>query len=163
VRRTPLVLLLLAAVVVVAVAVVASRRPPVVGGPPGRGDPAFAARRAGEGAGVVALLVTLVAPDGVEVARARLDGDRAEVAAGGLGGVQQAGRLTSGGATVEVPPVDRVRLLAPLAERPARWEGGHLRLEGSPPARAWLDGRGQLARLEVDLGAGRLLVVSPVG
>ena len=124
-------------------------------------EPVDAARRAHELALVAPLLVTLVSSGGTVVARARLDGGRVEVAVGGLSGVQEGDRLHALGATVDVPAAGPAELLAPLVERPARWEGRHLRLDGSPPAQAWLDLVGGLARLEIDLGAGGLLVVTP--
>lgn len=124
-------------------------------------DPQAAARRAGALAAAGPLLVTLAAPGGVEVARARLEGDRATITAGDLTGVQQGDRLDVLGTAVQMPATDPGRLLAPLTERPARWEGHHLRLDGAPPARAWLDGSGRLARLEVDLDGGGQMVVAP--
>ena len=125
-------------------------------------DPRHAARRAHELALAAPLVLTLVAGDGREVARAVVgDGAGAvELAAAGLTGVQEGDRLHALGTTVEAPALDRARLLAPLVDRPSRWEGRHLRLEGSPPAQAWLDLDGRLARLELDLGGG-LLVVTP--
>lgn len=124
-------------------------------------EPVHAARRAHGLALASPLVVTLVTSGGTVVARARLDGGRVEVAAA-LSGVQEGDRLHALGTTVAVPAASPAELLAPLAERPARWEGRHLRLEGSPPAQAWLDDRGGLVSLEIDLGGGSLLVVTPV-
>ncbi len=160
-RRTALlvvVMVVLAVAVVVALGPV-GRHGPAQHGPPV--DPVQAARRAHELALVTPLLVTLVTSEGSEIARARVDGDRTEVAAAGLRGVQEGDRLHALGTTVDVPAAEPAWLLAPLVERPARWEGRHLRLDGSPPAQAWLDVRGGLARLEIDLGAASLLVVTP--
>lgn len=125
-------------------------------------DPGVAARRARDLALVGPLLVTLVA-GGQEVARARVLGNRAEVAAVGLTGIQEGGRLDALGTSVEVAAADLHVLLGPLVDRPARWEGRHLLLDGDPPARAWLDDDGRLNRLEVDLAPGGLLVVTPAG
>ncbi len=123
-------------------------------------DPVVAARRARELALAEPLLVTLVS-GGQEVARARIDGDRAEVAAAGLTGVQAGRWLQVLGTTVEVAAPDPDVLLGPLVNRSVRWEGRHLRLDGSPPAQAWIDGAGHLSRLEVDLGEGGVLLVAP--
>ncbi|MEO5680719.1 MAG: hypothetical protein ABIS47_13740 [Acidimicrobiales bacterium] len=155
-RRTALVLPLMA--MAVATGAVLHRGP--APGHPGV-DPGPAARRAGDLAAAGPLLVTLADAGGVEVARARLEGDRAAITAGDLTGGQQGDRLDVLGTAVQVPASDPRRLLAPLTERPARWEGHHLRLDGAPPARAWLDGTGRLARLEVDLDGGGQLVVAP--
>ena len=123
-------------------------------------DPGVAARRARDLALGSPLLVTLVV-SGAEVARARVVGDRAEVAVGGLTGVQEGNRLSALGTSVEVAALDPVILLAPLVERSPRWEGGHLRLDGEPPAQAWLDPEGRLVSLEVELGGGGRMVVAP--
>jgi len=158
--------LLMSLVAIAALAVgviVASERANERARPPHREpsiDPVLAARRAGDAASAGPLLVVLLTSDGAEVARARLDGTRAELSTSGLAGVQEENRLSSLGATVEAPAPSVSSLLAPLA-RPARWEGRHLRLDGSPPARAWLNGGGGLARLEIEVGAGGLLVVTP--
>ena len=127
-----------------------------------RPDAGHAARRAHDLALAEPLVLTLVTGDGHEVARAVVADGRVELAAAGLTGVQEGDRLHALGTTAEAPAVDRARLLAPLVERPSRWEGRHLRLDGSPPAQAWLDADGRLARLELDLGGGRL-VVTPAG
>lgn len=124
------------------------------------GDPRVVARRARELARAEPLLVTLVS-GGHEVARARIERDRAEVAAAGLTGLQEGRWLQVLGTTVEVAAPDPDVLLGPLVNRPVRWEGRHLRLVGGPPAQAWIDGAGHLSRLEVDLGGGGLLVVTP--
>jgi hypothetical protein len=123
-------------------------------------DPEVAAVRARDLALGSPLVVTLVV-GGAEVARAQVVGDRADLAVGGLAGVQEGDRLTALGTTVEVGAFDPVVLLAPLVERSARWEGGHLRLEGEPPAQAWLDPDGRLVSLEVELGGGGRMVVAP--
>lgn len=123
-----------------------------------RADPRHAARQAHDLALAQPLVLTLVTGDGHEVARAVVGDRRVELAAAGLSGVQEGDRLSALGTTVEAPAVDRARLLAPLVDRPARWEGRHLRLDGSPPAQAWLDVEGRLARLELDLGGSRLVV-----
>ena len=88
-------------------------------------------------------------------------GDRAEVAVGGLAGVQEGSWLSALDTTVEVGAFDPVVLLAPLVERPARWDSGHLRLVGEPAALAWLDLDGRLVSLEVELGGGGRMVVAP--
>ncbi len=98
---------------------------------------------------------------GAEVARAQVVGNRAEVAVSGLTGVQEGDRLSALGTSVEVAALDPVVLLAPLVERSPRWEGGHLRLDGEPPAQAWLDPDGRLVSLEVELGGGGRMVVAP--
>jgi len=159
VRRNVL-LVALAVVAALVVGILAERGS---GGAPRGPDvaPVLAARRARDAAAAEPLIVTLVAFDGAEVARARLDGARAELSAGGLTGVQEGNRLYGSGVTVEVPAPDAARLLAPLVDRPARWEGRHLRLDGRPAARAWLDAQGRLARLEMELDGGGLLVVTP--
>ncbi len=123
-------------------------------------DPGVAARWARDLALGSPLLVTLVVGN-AEVARAQFVGDRAEVAVGGLTGVQEGNRLSVLGTTLEVGAFDPVVLLAPLVERSAWWEGGHLRLDGEPPARAWLDPDGRLVSLEVELGGGGRMVVAP--
>jgi len=123
-------------------------------------DPGVAARRARDLALGSPLLVTLVA-GGAEVARARIEGSRVEVAVGGLAGVQEGSRLSALGTSVEVAALDPVILLAPLVERSPRWEGGHLRLDGEPPAQAWLDPDGRLVSMEVELGGGGRMVVAP--
>jgi len=123
-------------------------------------DPGVAARRARDLALGSPLLVTLVV-GGAEVARARVEGDRAEVAVGGLTGVQGGNRLSVLGTSVEVAALDPVVLLAPMVERSARWEGGHLRMDGEPPAQAWVDPDGRLVSLEVELGGGGRMVVAP--
>ena len=127
-----------------------------------RPDAGHAARRAHHLALAEPLVLTLVTGDGQEVARAVVGDGPVELAAAGLTGVQEGDRLHALGTTVDVPAADRARLLAPLVDRPARWEGRHLRLDGSPPARAWLAADGRLARLELALGGG-LLVVAPAG
>jgi len=82
-------------------------------------------------------------------------------AVGGLAGVQEGSRLSALDTTVEVGAFDPVVLLAPLVERSARWEGGHLRMDGEPPAQAWVDPDGRLVSLEVELGGGGRMVVAP--
>lgn len=159
-RRTALLVLVVALCALAVAKVESSGREGRARPRPGR-HPVDAARRAHELALAMPLVVTLVTSDGIEVARARVHEGRAEVAAGGLTGVQDGGRLHSLGTSVDVPAADPAELLAPLVDRPARWERRHLRLEGSPPARAWLDGSGGLARLEIDLGSESLLVVTP--
>jgi len=126
-------------------------------------DPVLAARRARDGAVASPLIATLVTGQGTPVARARIDRTRSELAAGGIQAVQEGERLHALGRAVDVAAPDPVSLLRPLVDRPARWEGRHLRLDGDPAARAWLDARGRLARLEIDLGGGSLLVVTPAG
>lgn len=123
-------------------------------------DPGEAARRARDLALGSPLLVTLVF-GGAEVARAQVVGHRADVTVGGLAGAQEGDRLSALGTTVPVGAFSPVVLLAPLVERLARWEGGHLRLEGEPPTQAWLDPGGRLVSLEVELGAGGHMVVVP--
>ncbi len=123
-------------------------------------DPGVAARRARDLAFGSPLLVTLVV-GGAEMARAWVEGERAEFAVGGLAGVQEGGRLSVLGTSLEVGAFDPVVLLAPLVERSARWEGGHLRLEGEPPVQARLDPDGRLVSLEVELGGGGRMVVAP--
>lgn len=162
-RRVASVVLMVLVVAVVGgvVAGVGGRKGPVVPAEPAVvEDPGAAARRARDLAVDSPLLVTLVV-GGAEVARARLEGDRAEAAVGGLAGVQEGNRLSALGTTVEVGAFDRVLLLAPLADRSARWEGGHLRLDGEPPAQAWLAPDGRLISLEVELGGGGRMVVAP--
>lgn len=155
-RTAPLVTgVVLAVAATVSLATLERQRPPR----PVTVDPTVAARRAHDLAVAGPLAVTL-STNGEEVARARIEGNRAEVTVGGLVGVQEGDRLTALGTTVQAASTDPAALLAPL-ERPARWEGRHLRLDGLPPAQAWLDADGRLARLEVDLGAGGLLVVTP--
>jgi len=123
-------------------------------------DAGVAGRRAWDLALGSPLLVTLVV-GGTEVARTRIQGSRAEVAVGGLAGVQEGSWLSALDTTVEVGAFDPVVLLAPLVERSARWEGGHLRLDGEPPAQAWLGPDGRLVSLEVELGGGGRMVVAP--
>jgi len=161
VRRAALLVLVVALATAAFVATARAGRDAPVPGP--GADPVLAARRAHDLARAEPLLITLVASDGREVARALLGGSEAEVSVAGLAGVQEGTRLSALGTTVEVPAVDPGELLAPLVERRPRWVGRHLSLEGNPSAQAWLDGDGRLARLEVDLGAGSLLVVSPAG
>lgn len=142
------------------VAGVGGRKGPVVPAEPAFvEDPGAAARRARDLALDSPLLVTLVV-GGAEVARARVEGDRTVAAVGGLAGVQEGTRLSALGTSVEVGALDRVLLLAPLSDRSPRWEGGHLRLEGEPPAQAWLAPDGRLISLEVELGGGGRLVVA---
>ena len=157
-RRTALLVTVvtLAVATTVSLATLDRQRPPR----PVTVDPTVAARRAHDLAVAQPFAVTL-STNGQEVARARIEGERAEVAVGGLVGVQEGDRLTALGTTVQAAPIDLAALLAPLVGRPARWEGRHLRLDGSPPAQAWLDADGRLARLELDLGAGSLLVGTP--
>jgi len=120
-------------------------------------DPGVAARRARDLALGSPLVVTLVV-GGVEVARAQVVRDRAEVAVSGLTGIQDGDWLSALGTSVEVAALQPVVLLAPLVERSPRWEGGHLRLDGEPPAQAWLNPDGRLVSLEVELGGGRMVV-----
>lgn len=158
-RRTALLVLVAVVAMLALVAVEARDRPR-----PHRSvaeDPAVVARRARDFAVAGPLAVTL-STNGEEVARARVAGNRADVAVGGLVGVQEGDRLRALGTTVEAPPTDPATLLAALVDRPARWEGRHLRLDGLPPAQAWLDADGHLTRLELDLGGGSLLAVTPV-
>jgi len=143
------------------VAVIRDRAGPVAPAEPaGVVDPGVAARRARDLAVGAPLLVTLVV-GGAEVARAQVVGDRAEVAVGKLTGALEGNRLSALGTSVEVAAFNPVALLAPLVERSPRWEGAHLRLDGEPPAQAWLDPDGRLVSLEVELGSGGRMVVAP--
>ncbi len=158
-RRTGLLVLAVALVAAAALIGLGGRgRPRRLASRP---DPVLAARQAHDLALAQPLLVTLVTSDGREMARALLRGGGGEMAAAGLNGLQEGNRLHALGTTVEVPAADPARVLAPLVDRPSRWEGRHLRLDGSAPAQAWLDAEGRLARLEIDLGADSRLVVTP--
>lgn len=163
-RRVASVVLMVTVVAVVGgvgVGVRSRNRPAVPADPAVVEDPRVAARRARDLALDSPLVVTLVV-GGAEVARARLEGDRAEAAVSGLTGTQDGTRLSALGTTVEVGALDRVLLLGPLVDRSPRWEGGHLRLDGEPPALAWLALDGRLISLEVELGGGGRMVVAPV-